>query len=256
MEEKAEEFLELKITFHEVRLKEFREKHFEMLKVSPSSFDAEVGETFFSFDEKKQKLSWHASENDIFIWPVGDMIKTPQDIVNGHLLGRAIKEKEVLVFEMMGGFGRDGLILHHQGHKLVTTERDLFIYLGLRLAHLWAKIFYEKKWQWDLHYGDGEKWLEKNQDISFDVIYLDPMYPEKKKSALPKKNLQLLQKLTESGGEQDVNELVTKCREYAIKKVILKRPHHAPLGSDIHYQLKSKLVRFDIFLPFAKKVLS
>ena len=81
-----------------------------------------------------------------------------------------------------------------------------------------------------------------------DVIYLDPMYPERKKSALVKKNMQILQKLL--GHDEDTQQLLEAALLCARKRVVVKRPKGAECISsikpDVNYE--SKKTRYDVYI--------
>lgn len=81
-----------------------------------------------------------------------------------------------------------------------------------------------------------------------DVIYLDPMFPERKKSASVKKNMQILQKLL--GKDDDVQELLNIALQIANKRVVVKRPKGAPLISELKpdYTVETRKMRYDIYL--------
>ncbi|NOR41930.1 MAG: 16S rRNA methyltransferase, partial [Gammaproteobacteria bacterium] len=66
--------------------------------------------------------------------------------------------------------------------------------------------------------------LEKNTEPP-DVIYIDPMYPDRKKSALVKKDMQILQRLHDK--DEKTSELLETALLYAKKRVVVKRPTHA-----------------------------
>lgn len=82
-----------------------------------------------------------------------------------------------------------------------------------------------------------------------DVIYLDPMYPEKQKSALVKKNMQILQKLL--GQDADTEQLLNVARHCARKRVVVKRPKGAEFIGHIKpaFDVASKNTRYDVYLP-------
>lgn len=88
----------------------------------------------------------------------------------------------------------------------------------------------------------------KYQSIRPDVIYLDPMYPERKKSASVKKNMQLLQNLL--GKDEDTQALLDIALKVARKRVVVKRPKGAESLSTLKpdYQVASKKTRYDIYL--------
>ena len=80
-----------------------------------------------------------------------------------------------------------------------------------------------------------------------DVIYIDPMYPDRKKSALVKKDMQILQRL--HGEDDNAAELLDNAVKYAKKRVIVKRPINAETLSEKRPNtcIKSKKTRYDIY---------
>jgi len=80
-----------------------------------------------------------------------------------------------------------------------------------------------------------------------DVIYIDPMYPERKKSALVKKDMQILQRL--HGEQDDASTLLDNALLFAKKRVVVKRPTHAKTLNEKKPNtcIKSKKTRYDIY---------
>ena len=80
-----------------------------------------------------------------------------------------------------------------------------------------------------------------------DVIYIDPMYPERKKSARVKKDMQILQRL--HGNDDTTSQLLENALLYAKKRVVVKRPLHAETISKKtpNTCIKSKKTRYDIY---------
>jgi len=87
-----------------------------------------------------------------------------------------------------------------------------------------------------------------NNETFPDVIYLDPMYPDRKKSASVKKNMQILQKLL--GKDEDTQDLLNAALKVATKRVVVKRPKGAEILSEIKptYSVESKKTRYDIYI--------
>ncbi|VAX02003.1 16S rRNA (guanine(1516)-N(2))-methyltransferase [hydrothermal vent metagenome] len=83
-----------------------------------------------------------------------------------------------------------------------------------------------------------------------DVIYLDPMYPDRKKSALVKKNMQILQKLL--GNDAAPNALLETALQYAVNRVVVKRPKGAQAISALkpNATIETKKTRYDIYFTF------
>ena len=83
----------------------------------------------------------------------------------------------------------------------------------------------------------------------FDVVYLDPMFPERQKSASVKKAMQYFHDVVGFNPDQE-DKLMELALQVAIKRVVVKRPKLAPLlgGREPSYQLKGKTIRYDIYL--------
>ena len=83
-------------------------------------------------------------------------------------------------------------------------------------------------------------------NINPDVIYLDPMFPARSKSAAVKKKFQLLHKL-ELPCENE-RELLQAALLTSAKKVVIKRPLKGAFLADVKpsYSLKGKAVRYDV----------
>ncbi|AWK40134.1 16S rRNA (guanine(1516)-N(2))-methyltransferase RsmJ [Photorhabdus laumondii subsp. laumondii] len=80
-----------------------------------------------------------------------------------------------------------------------------------------------------------------------DVVYLDPMYPHKQKSALVKKEMRVFQSLV--GADEDADSLLSPARVLAKRRVVVKRPDYAePLaGVAASAAITTKNHRFDIY---------
>nr|WP_241664504.1 class I SAM-dependent methyltransferase [Ningiella ruwaisensis] len=91
---------------------------------------------------------------------------------------------------------------------------------------------------------------DETQD-KFDVIYLDPMFPHRKKSALVKKEMQAFQRLL--GEDTDSERVLTLALQSANKRVVVKRPNSAaPLACEQKLkpstEIRSKKHRFDVYV--------
>jgi 16S rRNA (guanine1516-N2)-methyltransferase len=81
----------------------------------------------------------------------------------------------------------------------------------------------------------------------FDVVYLDPMFPSGRKTA-ERKAMKVARWLV--GGDEDAPDLLALARQVARKRVVVKRPLHAPTldehAPDVVHRGKS--LRFDVYL--------
>ena len=98
--------------------------------------------------------------------------------------------------------------------------------------------------------GDARDIYNEKEDIDFDVIYLDPLYPKTKKASKGSGEIDLLRKIIDLEGIKDVGDSIFDTFQSAnCKKIILKRPIKAPLiCNKINYQIKGKSTRFDIYI--------
>ncbi|WMY95110.1 MAG: class I SAM-dependent methyltransferase [Arsenophonus sp.] len=161
------------------------------------------------------------------------------------------------IVDATAGFGTDAFILASLGCKVFMFERNPVIAAllenGLQRAYLDSEIGYLLKDRMILLNVLSDSILS---DLSFmpDVIYLDPMYPYRKKKCFNKKNMRLLQCLLGASNE-DVTDLVISAMKIAKYRVIVKRPNYAtsliikegiikesPKGT-----IKTRKHRFDIY---------
>ncbi|QCI20120.1 MAG: class I SAM-dependent methyltransferase [Buchnera aphidicola (Brevicoryne brassicae)] len=156
------------------------------------------------------------------------------------------------VLDATAGLGNDAFILSFLGCKVVMIERHPIIAAllkdGLQRAYEDKKIGNWLKKRLHLIFNDSCDML-KIPFLKPDVIYLDPMYPIRKKMSLPKKNMQIFRKLI--GQDYDSKNLLKISRKLAKKRIVVKRPCYAkPLSKDkINFVIMGKKHRFDIYSP-------
>jgi len=156
------------------------------------------------------------------------------------------------VVDMTGGLGRDSFILAAAGCRVLTFEREPIIAAlfadGLERARRHPKTAAIAQ-QITLTSGDALQALAKMTKAGqkIDVVYLDPMFPVRQKSALVKKEMQLLQRLARTS---DPDQLLETALAAACKRVVVKRPLKAPsltLRPPSH-ALTGKTIRFDVYM--------
>ncbi len=83
-----------------------------------------------------------------------------------------------------------------------------------------------------------------------DVVYMDPMYPNRQKNAAVKKDMQLLHLLI--GPDSRAEDLLGSAMSAARKRVVVKRPTKAPPLSThrLAGNVASKNTRYDIYTPY------
>ncbi|NHH99123.1 class I SAM-dependent methyltransferase [Oceanimonas sp. MB9] len=153
------------------------------------------------------------------------------------------------VVDGTAGLGRDAFVLASLGCTVALCERHPVVHAlladGLRRAA-----------------ADGEigPWVsERLRLLPFghslgdiagqpDVVYLDPMFPHKKKAALVKKEMRVFHSLV--GADEDADALLAPALALARARVVVKRPDYAGFLNDTppSAQIASKNNRFDLYV--------
>ncbi len=172
----------------------------------------------------------------------------------GQPLARAVGLKQgrtPLVLDMTAGLGRDAFVLASLGCEVEMIERSPVIHAllqdGLNRA-LMDETTAPIVARMHLHRLDGRELGLDQLRHRPDVVYLDPMYPHRRKSALVKKEMRLFQQIV--GEDGDSAELLPAARAIALQRVVVKRPAGAePLAQfDPAYQVSSPNTRYDVYL--------
>lgn len=176
----------------------------------------------------------------------------------GELIGKAVNHTaQPAVWDGTGGLGRDAFVLASLGLQVNVFEQNpaaaCLLSDGLmralqsadeEIAQTAARI--------NLHIGDTCALLPRiaAEQGRPDVVYLDPMYPESRKSAAVKKEMAYFHGLV--GGAQNEAGLLAAARRTAKKRVVVKRPRLGEFlnGEQPAYQYTGKSTRFDVYLPF------
>ena len=154
------------------------------------------------------------------------------------------------------GMGEDSLLLAAAGFDVTLYEHDAVIAALLadaleraaavpELAPLVARM--------RLVHGDSVAALRALADADAsarpDVVLLDPMFPERRKSASVKKKAQLLQRLQTP--EKDEAAMLDAAIGARPRKVVVKRPLKGPFLAGVKpaYQIAGKAVRYDVLVP-------
>jgi 16S rRNA (guanine1516-N2)-methyltransferase len=177
----------------------------------------------------------------------------------GHneLLGRAIgvgKRSPLRVLDATAGLGRDSFVLADLGCEVLMCEREPVIHVLLRAA-LDALQSGQDAWLAAV----GERLSLRNADsrslpqsllATQDVIYLDPMFPDRDKSAAVKKEMALFHALLLGDAvADDADLLLAWALQQPVRRVVVKRPPRAPVLGERQpgHQLQGKAIRYDVY---------
>ena len=168
---------------------------------------------------------------------------------NVNLDNSAVNYSRPLAIDATAGFGEDSILLAAAGFDVVMYEYDAVIAAlledALRRAaesdndKLRAAVTHMK-----LINADSIEAMQHLQERP-DVIFLDPMFPAREKSALIKKKFQLLQRLEQPCTDEE--SLLNAALSAHPHKIIIKRPLKGPYLADRRpdYSIKGKAIRYD-----------
>jgi len=173
----------------------------------------------------------------------------------GQLVARAVGIKKDFipdVIDATAGLGRDAFVLAQLGCRVQMLERSAVVAALLsdgmqrgaqhvEVADIIARL--------SLEVVDARQYLlalETSQRP--DVVYVDPMHPERGKAAAVKKEMRLFRELV--GGDEDDAALLQAALMAARKRVVVKRPRKAAAiaGPKPGLVYEGKSTRFDVYL--------
>ncbi len=178
----------------------------------------------------------------------------------GQMIAKAIglnSPKAPHVLDATAGLGGDAFVLASLGCPVTMVERVPEVHAlladGLRVASAWGSakdqslIAILKRMT--LVESDAAEYMQALEDNRKpEVVYLDPMFPLRIKSAQVKKEMHVFHQLI--GKNVDADLLLQIAQECAQKRVVVKRPRIAPFlaGLEPNYILEGKSNRYDIYL--------
>ncbi|WP_051640754.1 class I SAM-dependent methyltransferase [Thiomicrorhabdus sp. Milos-T2] len=168
------------------------------------------------------------------------------------------------ILDATAGMGGDSYVLASLGFKVCMVERSPVVAALIndaleRAQSIKPELDPELQQSIEnlsLINADSTTYLLKNQPV-VDTIYMDPMYPEKKKKAAAKKEMQALQQLV--GPDTDSENLLEAALKTAKFRVVVKRPKGAdPVFCPLNKikptsQISSPNTRYDIYVIKALK---
>ncbi len=169
--------------------------------------------------------------------------------VRSEIIGRALGglKKGHRVLDLSAGLAVDAVFLAQLGFQVTSIERNPVIYKALEAAYQCFTGSYKN--QLEFIYDHAENFL-LNRNNNFDLCYFDPMFPSKKKSALPKQEMAFFKKLV--GADLDADQiLIQAIKSEKFKRVVVKRPIEAnDLGLGLVIKsgtIEGKIIRYDIY---------
>ena len=171
----------------------------------------------------------------------------------GQNLAKAVgmkSNKNRNIVDATAGLGYDSFILASLGAKITLIERSEKMYdilqNGINEGILFGGEIQRIINRMELLFGDSKDILPK---LSPEVIMIDTMYKDRKKTALVKNNMRLVRDIV--GPDPDYIELLEVALNCAKNRVVLKQPRYADPIKEIgkcSHQILGKTIRYDIFM--------
>ena len=171
----------------------------------------------------------------------------------GQNLAKAVGfkfNKNRTIIDATAGLGYDAFILASLGANVTLIERSEKIYDLLKAAISEAKLYGGEISKivnrMNLLFGDSKDILP---NIAPEVILIDTMYKERKKSALVKNDMRLVREVV--GSDSDHVELINVALNNASKRVVIKQPRYAETLDNIKgcsHQILGKTIRYDVYI--------
>ena len=170
-----------------------------------------------------------------------------------QMLAKAVglnKFKNPHILDATAGLGRDSFVLACLGCKVDMVERSSIVHAlledGLKRANADDEIALITN-KMSLTNQDSYEYISSIR-INPEIIYLDPMFPSREKSALVKKEMRIFKELL--GTDEDSDKLLDISLAKAKHRVVVKRPRKSPhlMDKKPTYILEGKANRFDVYV--------
>jgi 16S rRNA (guanine1516-N2)-methyltransferase len=218
---------------------------------------AEDAEWLFFYEE--DELFLHSTRHEGFQplsvdYLQGDFYRRWKNASRNDLLLKAIGLKKGVrtVCDATAGLGYDAFFLATcKDLEVVACERNPVVAELTMNALLRVKDMGRfEEFPLFFHNGDGREFLLSQGPLSFDTVYLDPMYPRgDEKTAKQKKGMFFLRDIV--GKDDDAEALFQAAWAAARKRVVVKRPDDAEplrLEQSPAFAVEGKTVRYDIYV--------
>lgn len=202
-----------------------------------------------------QEKTWHGLKvdflNESFQYRV-ERSPHSKEILRDALKIRG-KSHKLKILDATAGLGEDAFMMSVWGNQVHSCEKNPLIYFLLAQGgDCFSKLNTKSlNLEWTLSWEDSLSRSQKNE--IFDVVYLDPMFPQNPKKALNKKDLRVLSDILsqEAPSDEELKSMLLSFKKIAKQKIIIKRPPRAlalpPVPGLAYYSLEGPSVRLDVY---------
>ncbi|WP_105104273.1 class I SAM-dependent methyltransferase [Microbulbifer pacificus] len=160
------------------------------------------------------------------------------------------------VVDATAGLGRDAFVLASLGCEVRMLERNPVVHAlledGIRRLRVAAERDAElvpiaERMLLEPRIESAVGWLEAQPAESVPVVYLDPMFPSREKSAKVKKDMAAFHEIV--GTDEDADALLAPAYAACYYRTVVKRPRLAPdlNGEKPNLRFEGKSGRFDLY---------
>lgn len=180
----------------------------------------------------------HSQENP-FVLSYGDVQHRLESAPASSVAKACAADRRPKLLDALGGWGLDAITLANAGCNVTVTEvNPLVCAIAKNLAR-------DANVQATFVCESVEEYLCQKQEL-FDVVYLDPIFPEHPKGARPARRMQILQLLAKT--DTDLEELFELAKQHSLNRVVVKhRRHQSSLFGAPDWQIFGNTVRFDTY---------
>lgn len=147
------------------------------------------------------------------------------------------------VIDLSAGLGQDAVFLSQLGFEVTAVERHPVLEHLLNEAN--ARTKRAELSSLRFVQGDSAAIFTRPDFDGFEAAYFDPMYPTKRKSALPRQEMVLFRGLV--GTDGDAEKVATEALKH-VPRLAIKRPDEAPpLLPNPSASFRGTTVRYDVY---------
>lgn len=215
---------------------------FEVVVSDAAEPDGSADPFYLRFDDGVLQLCRAGETRGIFVDPA----EIHRRLRGEFLLGRACglsRDSRPHILDATAGLGVDGLALRSRGARLHMVERHPALWALLGDLLMRADIS-----DVELTLGDSHSFLDV--EAPYDVVYYDPMFAPRSKTALPGKRMQYAAALVESAeaNEAGVDEAqIRLAQSCARSRVVLKRRAKDPSIGVPDWTIRGRSIRYDAY---------
>lgn len=174
----------------------------------------------------------------------------------GQMIAKAVGIKNKIrpvILDATAGLGKDSFVLATLGCHIQLIERSPLIHAlladGIKRAATEPELQPIIQRMLLLNCNDSIEWMQQQALLNnfWQVVYLDPMFPERTKSSLVKKEMQIFKLLLNN--DLDSDSLLEAAFKIASHRIVVKRPRKAPFLAAMKPSLQfiGKSSRYDVY---------